>query len=142
MEIVYLFASLTFSSSINWMMILHNKTYLISLVLALLVLAFISILIYRLSMVFPALAIDKKGVSLKWAMKITKGNGWRLFWINSMPVVISFFLFDVSNFFDHIEKLLGVYVSTILILLAMGLLAIYQITLISLSFKYLEEQSS
>jgi len=138
-EFFYMFFSLGFGNSFNWMAFFHNKTYLLIAIVALLLFIFISILTYRLSMLFPALSIGKKGVGLKWAMKISKGNGWRLFWINSMPVMIGFFLFDVSTFFDRIERLLGTYVSIFFILFVVLLLAIYQITLISISFKYLDE---
>jgi hypothetical protein len=135
----YMFFSSFMGFYSAWMMILNNKMYLFVAIVLLILFLFISIWGYRFSMIFPALAIGKKSVGLKWATKITKGNGFRLFWINSMPVLIGFLLFDVSTFFDRMERLLGEYVSLFLLLFTILLLTMYQIILISISFKYLEE---
>jgi hypothetical protein len=43
----------------------------------------------RLCLVFPATAVDRK-VNLKWAWRMTKGNGWRLFLVVAvLPWILS-----------------------------------------------------
>ena len=43
----------------------------------------------RLCLVFPATAVDRK-VNLKWAWRMTKGNGWRLFLVIAvLPWILS-----------------------------------------------------
>jgi len=82
----------------------------------------------RLSMLFPAIAIEKK-VGWDWAFKTTKNNGWRLVVIvGVIPIAVSFpasLLFDINIFLDAILIFFNL------------ILLVFEITALSISFRYL-----
>jgi len=86
----------------------------------------------RLSILFPAVAVEKK-VGWDWALATSKHNGWRLVVIiGLLPLV--FGSFSVFLYGRHlILDVLLAFIGTIL--------TIFEIALLSLSFKYLSENT-
>jgi hypothetical protein len=81
----------------------------------------------RLSLIFPALAIDKK-LSLKEAWRLTKGNGWRLaFIVGGLPWILS----ELIHLLYHDEA--SIFEAIILTVLATALFVV-EIAAISLSY--------
>lgn len=82
----------------------------------------------RLSILFPAIAIEKK-VGWNWAFEATKNNGWRLVVIvGAFPIAVGFvpnLLFDINVFLD------------IILIFFNLVLLVFEITALSISFKYL-----
>lgn len=88
-----------------------------------------SYLFMRLSMLFPAIAIEKENIDLSWAMTITEHNGWRLV---AVLAVIPFFLNLLINYMSGSSFVLNVLGEVMVVLLL-----VFEIIALSLSFKYL-----
>ena len=88
-----------------------------------------SYLFMRLSMLFPAIAIEKENINLSWAMTITQHNGWRLV---AVLAVIPFFLNLLITYMRGSSFVLNVLAEVMVVLLL-----VFEIIALSLSFKYL-----
>lgn len=97
--------------------------------LGVLIVMLMSYFFMRLSMLFPAIAIEKKNIDLSWAMTITQHNGWRLV---AVLTVIPFFL---NLFITYISG--SSFVLNVLAEVMVVLLLVFEIVALSLSFKYL-----
>lgn len=84
----------------------------------------------RLSVVFPAIAVDRK-VSLKWAWDATTGNGWRLVLVvGALPWVI-------SGAVGLLYRLIPGVATTVALTVAGFALLVVEVAAISLSYREL-----
>lgn len=89
-------------------------------------------LVSRWSLVLPATAIDIRNRTLIWSWGLSKGNGWRLtFLIGVLPLLV-----DVL--FKYVPKLDSIFFYFVVIFVWF-VVAIIEIGLLSLSYKYLSE---
>lgn len=83
----------------------------------------------RLSLVFPAIAVDEQN-DFQRAWLISKGNGWKLFFLISIiPLTTSFIIEAINNeeiLFNFVTALLGVFV------------LVFEIVILSNSYRILE----
>ena len=89
----------------------------------------------RLSPIFPATAIDAK-VDLKWAWKLTRGNGWRLF------VVVAILPWLISEVVGLLYRGNATAVETTLLTLLGSALFAVEIAAVSLSYRELTREES
>ena len=94
----------------------------------------LAMIFVRLSILFPAIAIEKKEIDWSWAMAITKNNGWRMV---AILLVIPFIVNTMTNYISGISIALNILAETITVFLL-----IFEITTLSLSFKYLTDFES
>lgn len=84
----------------------------------------------RLSLILPATAVDRN-VSIEWAWKFSRGNGWRLtLVIGCLPLGFDFltdFLWEETS--TWLEELAG--------FILLGILLIFEIVALSLSYQHL-----
>ena len=91
----------------------------------------IEFLFVRLSILFPAISVDTKDIDWKWAMGVTQNNGWRLMaLLLVLPLSFQLLLSPLRG--DSI-------IINVLIQLIMMVLLVFEITTLSLSFKYLTD---
>jgi hypothetical protein len=85
----------------------------------------------RLSILFPAIAVDKIDIGWQWAMAVTKNNGLRMV---AVLLVIPFLVKIVTNYISGISIPLNILAETITVILLA-----FEIVVLSLSFKYLTD---
>jgi len=86
-------------------------------------------LFVRLSILFPAISIEYKNIDWSWAMTVTENNGWRLM---AVLLIVPMIVNMLINYISGISLPLNILAETITVFLL-----IFEITALSLSFKYL-----
>jgi hypothetical protein len=87
----------------------------------------------RLSPIFPATAIDRR-VDLKWAWRLTRGNGWRLF------VVVAVLPWLLSHFVGLLYRGNATAVETAMLTFVGSALFAVEIAALSLSYRELTRE--
>ncbi len=91
--------------------------------------------LFRISLIFPAIAVGEKA-SLKWAWNISRNNGWRLaIIVGALPIAVEIFQYVfLSN--EEIERIS----KNMIIIMVTYIVAIIEITALSLSYKKLKNE--
>ena len=111
------------------MLILMNQVSIyFSMFLFILMIGYLSV---RLSLLFPAIAVEEGKASFGWAMNLSSGNGWRLMILLFVaPLLIAYI----------IPKFYGIsFMINVLLEMVKIVLSIFEITLLSVSFQYLSD---
>jgi len=112
--------------------LIHIGNYITTAILFQLLLLPITYLFSRMSLVFPATAVEDPDANIENALFLSNGNGWRL----------TFLIVIVPFIFDLLFTLISVHNSillTILSAIVWLVVAVYQIGLLSLSYSFLKE---
>jgi len=85
----------------------------------------------RLSLVFPAIAVEKEDVGFGWAMNLSSGNGWRLMMV--LFIIPFLIAYVIPKFYGLLFGL------NVLLEIIRTVLSVFEVILLSVSFQYLSD---